>query len=107
MMNDSELAAFDKLSFSEIKELQEKLEKYIQTRKDLRCYKVTFFIGFQANKHEHDSLCDPDVFGDYFANAPSNLMCKELGLSSPEDVSSCDVVELKPEEFPEMFRGEI
>lgn len=96
----------NKLSYEEIKQLEKELERHKASRKDLRCYKVTFTVGFIANKHEDDELNDPEDFGDYFVNAPSNLICKYFRLESPEDVSDFDVVELKPEEFPEMFKSE-
>jgi hypothetical protein len=95
-----------KLSYVEIKQLEKELEQHKASRKDLRFYKVTFMIGFLANKHETDELNDPEDFGDYFVNDPSNLICKYFGLKSPEEVLGCDVVELKPEEFPEMFKAE-
>jgi len=96
----------NKLSYVEIKQLEKELEQHKASRTDMRCYKVTFMVGFLANKHEDDELNDPEDFGDYFVNDPTNLICKAFGLEYPEDVSGCDVVELKPEEFPEMFKAE-
>jgi dTDP-D-glucose 4,6-dehydratase len=95
-----------KLSYVEIKQLEKDIEQQKASRKYMRCYKVTFMIGFLANKHEDDGLNDPEDFGDYFVNGPSNLICKYFGLKSPEEVSGCEVMELKPEEFPEMFKAE-
>ena len=95
----------NELSYVEIKQLEKDLERHKASRKDVRCYTVTFTVGFLANKHENDELNDPEDFGDYFANDPSKLICKNFDLTSIENVSGCDVVELKPEEFPEMFKA--
>lgn len=94
----------NKLSYIEIKQLENDIKKHKAQCKEMRCYKVTFTVGFIANRHEDDELNHPENFGDYFVNSPTNLICKYFDLKSPEDITGCDVVELKPEEFPEMFR---
>jgi hypothetical protein len=94
----------DKLSIAELQQLQTDIETHMTSRKDMRCYKVTFYVGFTAKEHTNDELCGPNTFSDYFANVPSNLIVDDFDLEEPQCVSRCDVVELKPEEFPEMFK---
>jgi hypothetical protein len=94
------------LSYRELQQLEQQIKKLKEERKDLRVYKVTFYVGFLANQHETQSLNHPDDFGDYFANRPSNLIVDDFFLCGPEEVSGCDVVELEPEDFPKMFRNQ-
>jgi hypothetical protein len=94
------------LSYRELQQLEQQIKKLKEERKDLRVYKVTFYVGFLANKHENQSLNHPDDFGDYFVNGPSNHIVDDFWLTGPEEVSGCDVVELEPEDFPEMFRNQ-
>jgi hypothetical protein len=94
-----------KLSFEELTQLQTDIEIHKESRKDMRVYKVTFYIGFNANQHDYDDLSTPKAFGDYFADSPTDLLFEYFYLEEPENVSECNVVELKPEEFPEMFKN--
>lgn len=97
------------LTFKELTELSEAIEKEKASRKDMRVYRVTFHVGFKANRpilpHRHyDELLNLEDFADYLVNTPTNLMIKELSLKAPEDISGFDVVELDPKEFPEQFK---
>lgn len=93
-----------KLSFEELTRLQTDIEIHKASRKDMRIYKVTFYVAFNANKHDYGDLSTPRAFADYFAVRPTDLLFEYFDLEEPENVSECDVVELKPEEFPEMFK---
>jgi hypothetical protein len=92
------------MKFRELKELEKQIKYLKEQHKELRVYKVTFHVGFMASKHDDSDLGDPEVFGEYFANRPSNLIVKDFNLKGIEDVSGSDVVELEPKDFPEMFQ---
>jgi hypothetical protein len=94
----------DKLTFAELQQLQTDIETHITTRKDMRCYKVTFYVGFITKEHTNDELCGPNTFSDYFGVHLYDHIADGFGLGEHEGVSSCNVVELKPEEFPDMFK---
>lgn len=105
-MNTTNLSS---LSFKELSELEKAIEKEKEIRKDMRVYKVTFYVGFKANRPipEHpyyDDLMDTESFGNYLVNTPTNLMIKELNLKEPEDISGFYVEELEPKNFPSMFK---
>jgi hypothetical protein len=94
----------DKLSFAELQQLQTDIEIHMASRKDMRCYKVTFYVGFNIAIDDCNELSTPNAFRDYFTEHIADFLYDEFGLGEPEGVSSCNVVELKPEEFPDMFK---
>ena len=94
----------NELSYEELLNIQKDIEKEMSNRKDMRVYKISFYVGFISNKHLHDNLLTVDDFGDYFVNEPSRMIVEEFELIHPEDVSGCDVIELKPDQFPDMFK---
>jgi hypothetical protein len=94
----------NELSYEELLNIQEDIEKEMSNRKDMRVYKISFYVGFISNKHRHDELLTADDFGYYFVNEPSRMIINDLNLIHPEDVSGFDVIELKPDQFPDMFK---
>jgi hypothetical protein len=94
----------DKLSFAELQQLQTDIETHMASRKDMRYYKVTFYVGFNIAIDDCNELSTPNAFCDYFTEHIANFLYDEFALGEHEDVSSCNVVELKPEEFPDLFK---
>ena len=97
------------LSYEELLNIQEDIEKEMSNRSEfMRVYKISFYVGFSPHKHQHDDLLTEDDFGDYihdmFADEVAMRIMDDFGLIDPEDVSGYDVIELKPDQFPDMFK---
>ena len=88
-----------KLSYEELqvleKQIEERKEFLTQSKECAVGYKVTFCVKFNPYAHEHDELNNPEDFGDWLVNDPTDLIIKHFCLSLPqEDVSGFEVVEM-------------
>lgn len=99
-MNNIDLS---QMSGKELQKLQEDIKNHINSREDLRVYKVTLFVGFPSNT-SCGYLETVDDFEEYLVNEVSNYINNTLELTDGVFVDT--VEELEPSEFPEEFKND-
>ena len=84
-------------------------EKHKDNLKNLKGYKVTFYVRFDPKKHKDDDMLtdegelDPNIFADYLCDNVVGNLIRKFGLYDYEDVSYPNVEVATKQEIEEKF----
>ncbi len=84
-------------------------EKHKDNLKNLKGYKVTFYVRFDPEKHKNDDMLtddgelDPNIFADYLCDNVVGNLVRKFGLYGYEDVSYPNVEVATKQEIEEEF----
>ena len=97
-----------KLSPEEIEKLDEQIQTY-KSQRNLRGYKVTFYVRYNPEKHVDDSLTfdgtpDSGIFEDYICDYVLSEIDKDFKFDGYEEDAGCvSIEELSHEEIQKVF----
>lgn len=75
----------------EIDEMEQKIAEYRRSEKNLKGYKITFYVRYNPSLHESDYLGDVDSLYDWLYDTISDNFERGYGLSAPETVDGFNV----------------
>ncbi len=84
-------------------------EKHKDNLKNLKGYRVTFYVRFDPEKHKNDDMLtddgelDPNIFADYLCDNVVGNLVRKFGLYDYEDVSYPNVEVATKQEIEEEF----
>lgn len=103
------------LTEDQINELELQLQKHKEQQhhqdnlKNLKGYKVTFYVRFDPQNHKDDDMLtdngelDPNIFADYLCDNVYSKMCVDFVFGRYEDVSYPNVEVATQEEIETKF----
>jgi hypothetical protein len=91
-----------KLSYQEVQTLEKQIQKYYDSKKGLRGYKVTFCVLYNPKNHETDMLVNEEDFAEWLVDAIPDQIMSSFNLKQPEDVI-LDSIEIMDDEEIEVF----
>jgi hypothetical protein len=84
-------------------------QKYKDNLKNLKGYKVTFYVRFDPEKHKDDDMLtddgelDPGIFADYLCDNVASKLITDFDLGDYEDVSYPNVEVATQQEIEDML----
>ena len=84
-------------------------EKHKDNLKNLKGYKVTFYVRFDPEKHKNDDMLtddgelDPNIFADYLCDNVASKLIMDFDFGDYEDVSYPSVEVATKQEIEEKF----
>jgi hypothetical protein len=90
------------LSYQEVQTLEKQIQKYYDSKKGLRGYKVTFCVLYNPKNHQDDMLVNEEDFGEWLVDAIPDQIMSSFNLKRPEDVI-LDSVEIMDDDEIDVF----
>jgi hypothetical protein len=84
-------------------------QKYKDNLKNLKGYKVTFYVRFDPEKHKDDDMLtddgelDPGIFADYLCDTLAVKLMMDFNLGAYEDMSYPNVEVATQQEIEDML----